>query len=166
MPVATGVLPKSGDLAFIVNAFRHRHAYGLRMVERGQLIAVQHKAMLDAVRSDVTAGNNAKIVDLARIGRCQVVERQVEFGLEFSCLPLEADAPYAVRVEIIAHIDSVVITSLSDTVLDIAFGILEKFDRAVRRAVEFLAEGEAARQGKPGDASIIEDEPRLCLCPA
>src|SRR5436190_6005116 len=122
--------------------------------------------MLDTVRSDVTAGDNAVVVDLARIGRCQVLERQVEFGLEFSGLPFEADAPYSVGVEIVAHIESVVIAALSDTVLDIPFWVLEKFNRAVRRPVEFLAEGEAAGQGEPGDASVIEDKPRLCLRPA
>src|SRR6476661_5118462 len=117
--------------------------------------------MLDAVRADVTARHDAKIVDLARIRRCQILDRQLESRLVFSCLSFEAQPGDSIGVEIIADIHAGVIASLSNTVLDRPCSVLEYFDLAGRRTVEFLAEHEAAGQGQPGDTQVIADGPGL-----
>src|SRR5262249_14621777 len=130
-----------------------------------QLLALQHKAMLDTVRCDVTARHNTIVVDLPRIGRgCSLNFLQYEGLLELSSLPSVAQPGTSIGVEIVADEEACVIASLLDAIHDVSVRVLDKFDLARRSPEEFLAEDET-RYGEPGDGSIIEDEPRLGLCP-
>src|SRR5579871_3644915 len=61
----------------------------------------------------------------------------------------------------VAHVLAFVVTALSDAIHDVSGRVLEKCDRARRRAVKLLAEGETVAQGKPGDASVIADTARF-----
>src|SRR4249919_3535665 len=118
------------------------------------MLAFQHKAMLDAVRCDVTARHHTLVVDLSWVGRGYSRNIQREGAPVLSSFPSESQPGNSIRVEIVAHIQASVIAALSDTILDVSVRVLEKFDPTRRRPVVFLAEGETALQGEPGDASV------------
>src|ERR1043165_8230111 len=158
--VPGGVVPLSGHMHLVVDAFQHCQG-GVRIPgvvdDLQQADTALHEAVLTTILVDEISrdGGYRGIVGLARTVLQGTLDVQREILPVDSVISLVADAITA-GIELVAHVDVPDVHSLGDTIHRRTID-REGLDSAAWAAEEFLADGEAAGQGKPCDGAIIAD---------